>query len=130
MMEKKNSKQNKRERTTKTTNNTRPMSSSQQNLGFCSAYKIVEVEWLDAQSGFSCPLTIEELEREKPIHTLSVGYLLKEDEEKVILGFMMFGDEGMFKHWQLIPKGMIKQINQITIKKRHFTTNKINQKRR
>ena len=73
-------------------------------------YKIVEVEWLDAQSGFSIPLTIEELEGEKPIHTLSVGYLLKEDDEKVILGFMMFGDEGMFKHWQLIPKGMIKKM--------------------
>ncbi len=73
-------------------------------------YKIVEVEWLDAQSGFSSPLTIEDLEREEPVHTFSVGYLLKEDEDKIILGFMMFGDEGMFKHWQLIPKGMIKKI--------------------
>ncbi|KKK76217.1 hypothetical protein LCGC14_2865890 [marine sediment metagenome] len=73
-------------------------------------YKIVEVEWLDAQSGFSSPLTIEDLESEKPIVTSSVGYLLKEDSEKVILGFMMFGDEGMFKHWQLIPRGMIKNI--------------------
>ena len=73
-------------------------------------YKIVEVEWLDAQSGFSSPLTIEDLEREEPVHTFSVGYLLKEDEDKIILGFMMFGDEGVFKHWQLIPKGMIKKI--------------------
>lgn len=75
--------------------------------------KIVEVEWFDAQSGFSSPLTLEELERENPIHTFSVGYLLKEDKEKVILGFMMFGNEGMFKHWQLIPKGMIVNINNI-----------------
>ncbi len=73
-------------------------------------YKIVEVEWLDAQSGFSSPLTIEELESVEPAHTFSIGYLLKEDEEKVILGFMIFGDEGMFKHWQLIPRGMIKNI--------------------
>ncbi len=73
-------------------------------------YKIVEVEWLDAQSGFSSPLTIEELESVEPAHTSSVGYLIKEDEEKVILGFMLFGDEGMFKHWQLIPRGMIKNI--------------------
>lgn len=75
--------------------------------------KIVEVEWLNAQSGFSSPLTLEELESEEPLHTFSVGYLIKEDENKIILGFMMFGDEGMFKHWQLIPKGMIKKINVI-----------------
>lgn len=76
-------------------------------------YKIVEVEWLDAQTGFSQPLNLEELEKESPLHTFSVGYLLKEDEEKVILGFMMFGSEGFFKHWQLIPKGMIKSIKEI-----------------
>ncbi len=81
-------------------------------------YKIVEVEWLDAQSGFSSPLTIEELESEKPIITSSVGYLIKEDDEKVILGFMMFGDEGMFKHWQLIPKGMIKKIRTLEVQER------------
>jgi len=75
--------------------------------------KIVEVEWFDAQSGFSSPLTLEELEKEEPFHTFSVGYLIKEDKDKVILGFMMFGDEGMFKHWQLIPRGMIKKIKVI-----------------
>ena len=75
-------------------------------------YDVVEVEWLDAQSGFSSPLTIEELETEKPLHTFSVGYLIKEDQEKVILGFMLFGDE-MFKHWQLIPRGMIKRITKL-----------------
>ena len=75
--------------------------------------KIVEVEWLDAQSGFSQPLTIEDLESEEPYHTFSVGYLIKEDKEKIILGFMIFGDEGMFKHWQLIPRGMIKKIREL-----------------
>ncbi len=78
-------------------------------------YKIVEVEWFDAQSGFSSPLTLEELERERPLHTFSVGYLLKEDDEEIILGFMMFGDEGMFKHWQLIPKGMVKEIRTVEV---------------
>ncbi len=76
-------------------------------------YKIVEVEWLDAQSGFSSPLTLEELEREEPVHTFSVGYLLKEDKDKVILGFMMWGEEDWFKHWQLIPRGMIKNIKEV-----------------
>jgi len=77
-------------------------------------YKIVEVEWLDAQSGFSSPVTIEELESEEPYHTFSVGYLIKEDKKKVILGFMLFGEEEMFKHWQLIPRGMILNIKEVT----------------
>ena len=76
-------------------------------------YKIVEVEWFDAQSGFSSPLTVEELIQEKPFHSFSVGYLVAEDKEKIVLGFMMFGEEVMIKHWQLIPKGMIKKINVI-----------------
>ncbi len=76
-------------------------------------YDIVEVEWLDAQSGFGSPLSLEELEKEKPLHTFSVGYLLKEDQEKVTLGFMMFGEDEFFKHWQLIPRGMIKKITRI-----------------
>lgn len=78
-------------------------------------HPIVEVEWLDAQSGFSSPLTIEELEREEPFHTFSTGYLIVEDKDKIVLGFMMFGDEGMFKHWQLIPKGMV--LKMTTLKK-------------
>ncbi len=80
-------------------------------------YKIVEVEWLDAQSGFSTPLTIEELEETEPYHTFSVGYLVKEDKEKIVLGFMLFGEE-MFKHWQLIPRGMIKKIRRIKDEKK------------
>ena len=76
-------------------------------------YDIVEVEWLDAQSGFGSPLTIEELEKEEPLHTFSVGYLLKEDEAKVTLGFMVFGKDEFFKHWQLIPRGMIIKITKI-----------------
>lgn len=76
-------------------------------------YPICEIEWLDAQSGFGTPWTLEELESVEPAHTFSVGYLLKEDKEKIILGFMMFGDEGMFKHWQLIPRGMIKKITKL-----------------
>ena len=76
-------------------------------------FKVVEIEWYDAVSGFSSPLTIEDLEAERPIHTFSSGYLIKEDKEKIVLGFMLFGKEGMFKHWQLIPKGMIKNITVI-----------------
>lgn len=76
-------------------------------------FDIIEVEWMDAHSGFSSPLTIEELEEEGPIHTLSAGYLIKEDQEKIVLGFMLFGKEGCFKHWQVIPRGMIKRITKL-----------------
>ena len=72
--------------------------------------KIIEVEWLDAQSGFSTPVDIEEAKEVEPILTHSVGYLLHEDKEKIMLGFMMFDNKDCFKHWQLIPKGMVKKI--------------------
>ena len=71
-------------------------------------YKVEEIVWLDAQSGFSIPLTIDELREEEPLWTKSVGYVLDEDKNRIILGFMLFGREGI-KHWQLIPKGMIKE---------------------
>ena len=74
-------------------------------------YKIVEIEWLDAQSGFGNAQFVEELvHEEKPIHSFSTGYLLHECKEYIILGFMLFGED-MVKHNQLIPRGMIKKIN-------------------
>ncbi len=73
-------------------------------------YKIVEVEWFDAQSGFGNSESIEELIKDwTPLHSFSVGYLLYECKKYVILGFMLFGED-MVKHNQLIPKGMIKKI--------------------
>ena len=78
--------------------------------------KIVEVEWIDAHSSMDA-LTISELEKQKPFITKSCGYLIKEDEEKVVLGFMLFGfnvmDEPILKHYQVIPKGMVKKIRVI-----------------
>ena len=73
-------------------------------------YKIVEVEWVDAQSGFGQAEYIEDvISNCNLVTTFSAGYLLHEDKEKVILGFMLFSDE-MVKHKQMIPKGMIKKI--------------------
>lgn len=77
-------------------------------------FKQVEVEWLDAQAGFGQAMLIEELIKEEPQITFSTGYLLHEDKEKIILGFMLFGED-MVKHSQLIPKGMIKKINVLSI---------------
>lgn len=73
-------------------------------------HKIVEVEWFDAQSGFGNAQYIRDLiDEEKPLHSFSVGYLLHECKEYIILGFMLFGED-MVKHNQLIPRGMIKKI--------------------
>ena len=73
-------------------------------------YKIVEVEWLDAQSGFGSAEPIEELIKDwKPLHSFSTGYLLYECKDYIILGFMLFGED-MVKHNQLIPRGMIKKV--------------------
>jgi len=72
--------------------------------------KIVEVIWFDAQTGFSVPQDLEEIARVKPLLTQSCGYLVDENKERIVLGFMMFDGEDMVKHWQLIPRGMIKKI--------------------
>jgi len=78
--------------------------------------KIVEVSWIDAQSSMDA-MTLSELEKQKPFETKSCGYLIKEDEEKIILGFMLFGfnvnEEPLLKHYQVIPKGMVKKIRVI-----------------
>lgn len=73
-------------------------------------YKIVEIEWFDAQSGFGQAEFIDDLiQQAKPLHTFSVGYLIHDNKESVLLGFMLFGEK-MCKHNQLIPRGMIKNI--------------------
>ena len=81
-------------------------------------YKLVEIEWFDAQSGFGNAEFVNDLIREcKPLHSFSVGYLLNQDEDAILLGFMLFGEE-MVKHNQLIPKGMIKEIRELVFDKR------------
>ena len=71
------------------------------------SFKIVEVHWFDAQSSMQ-NLTIEEAKKKfKPILTKSVGYLIDDSQkEYLLLAFTDFG-QGQFKHWQVIPKGMI-----------------------
>ncbi|KKN27751.1 hypothetical protein LCGC14_0861010 [marine sediment metagenome] len=76
----------------------------------------VEVEWIDAHSSLD-GMTISELEKATPFLTKSCGYLIKEDKEKIVLGFMCFGvninDEPLLKHYQVIPKGMVKKITKL-----------------
>jgi len=74
--------------------------------------KIVEVEWFDAQTSTQS-LFIEEIKEElKPLHSHSVGYLIHETDDYIVLGFLDFGND-LIKHHQLIPRPMIKKINVI-----------------
>ena len=71
-------------------------------------YKLIEIDWIDAQSGFGradeIDILIQEL-KDNPTKSKTCGYLLYEDKEIVIVGFYLFDD--MVKHWQMIPKKMI-----------------------
>ena len=68
--------------------------------------KPIEIIWIDAQSSLEL-LTLEEAKQIEPHITKSVGYLAYEDKYKVLLCFTDFNN-GIYKHWQMIPKGMIK----------------------
>lgn len=77
-------------------------------------FKIVEVEWFDAQSSMES-WTVEELtDVLKPLHTKSAGYLIVEKKDYIVLGFCTFGN-GLIKHHQCIPRGMIKKIKPLNI---------------
>jgi len=69
--------------------------------------KIIEVIWFDAQSSLKHINKQQAIENLKPRTTKSVGYLVKEEKNYLLLAFMKFDDDS-FKHWQVIPKGMIK----------------------
>lgn len=84
-------------------------------------FKPVEVEWTDANSSLDS-FTISELEAQEIPISRSCGYLIKEDKEKIVLAFMTFGHnvlgELIMKHYQVIPKGMIKKIRTLKAQKK------------
>ena len=58
----------------------------------------------------------EFLKRFEPLYNYSIGHLLCNDKEKIILGFLIMDDKDenpAVKHWQLIPKGMVKKITKL-----------------
>jgi len=92
-------------------------------------FPLVEVKWLDAQTGFSQLMPISKFKIDfKPFYNYSFGYLLENNKDHIILGFLLMDSEVVdeetgVKHWQLIPKGMVKKIKYVEIKK-----NKVPQK--
>ena len=74
--------------------------------------EVVEVHWFDAQTSTES-MFINEIEQHlKPIYSKSVGYLLIDKPDFITLGFLVFGN-GLIKHHQVIPRGMIKKIEVI-----------------
>lgn len=82
--------------------------------------KIVKVEWKDAKTSYGTPITLEEAKEEQLVEAETIGYLLKDDDEKVIIAsFCFFDDDGeeMFlKTIHVIPKKTIKNIFELHIK--------------
>jgi hypothetical protein len=79
-------------------------------------YRIVEVQWFDAQSYCGPAEDISYMiENMKPELTYSVGYLLNECKESILLGFILFNKEKI-EHAQLIPRGMVRTIRYINEK--------------
>jgi len=79
-------------------------------------FPLVQVKWLDAQTGFASLLPISEFKKDfSPFYNYSFGYLLENNKDHIILGFLIMDSEIIdeetgVKHWQLIPKGMVKKI--------------------
>ncbi len=82
-------------------------------------FPLVKVKWLDAQTGFSQLMPISEFKKDfKPFYNYSFGYLLENNKNEIILGFLLMdseiiNEETGVKHWQLIPKGMVKKITKL-----------------
>ena len=83
----------------------------------------VEVEWIDAQTGFGELQEIGEFKQKlEPFISLSCGYLLEDNKDYIILGFLLMDkkitEQTGVKYWQLIPRGMVKKITKLEEKKK------------
>ena len=74
-------------------------------------FKMVVVDWFDAQSSTDS-IYISEIKNMKPIKSHSLGYLVYEDKDFIVLSFLNFGHR-LMKHHQCIPRGMIKKIREV-----------------
>ena len=73
-------------------------------------YDIVEIEWIDAIA-YSTKAFIKDLVQEEFPITISCGFLINEDKNKIILASMMY--EEILEQYQIITRGMIKKITKL-----------------
>ena len=77
---------------------------------------IVEVIWLDAQEETEM-LVLEAAEGQTPIPARTVGFLVKNSKDCVVVSASVFGegepDENVYRSTWTIPKGCIKEIRKL-----------------
>ena len=82
--------------------------------------EIVKVEWKDATTRHDVSVTLEEAKKEELLDVETIGYLIKEDKEKVVIASMCFIDNEELKIYpktiHIIPKGSIVNIFELGFK--------------
>lgn len=76
--------------------------------------KLVKVEWIDARTILD-PILIQDLEKEQPIKTIAVGYLVKDSEDVIVVSSFKCeeGEINSFKYSHIIPKCLVKSIEEL-----------------
>lgn len=78
-------------------------------------FKIVEVEWFDAQISLDAT-TIDQIKSNLPGFipqlTKTVGYLIYQTSDYIVLAYSYFTNETIQYH-QIIPKGIIKHMREL-----------------
>lgn len=72
--------------------------------------KIVKIDWIDSQTVEAGLMTIEEIKTLKPLPCTTVGFLLSENKECVIVCDECWIDKECANYIHLIPKPIIKKI--------------------
>ena len=73
---------------------------------------IVEVEWIDAATT-THELSLDQAREQTCMPARSVGYLISNNKERVVLAMTEFTEAGDVKFLHNIPKGMIKKIKKL-----------------
>ena len=80
-------------------------------------YKLVEVLWKDAESHDEWVTLSDITDDNKPLDCVSVGFLVKETEDRVILcATLSLATDNQVSGHITIPKGMITAIKNLTYK--------------
>ena len=73
---------------------------------------IVEVEWFDAAT-VAHEVMLEEAQKQTGIKAQTVGYLVSDNKERVVLAATLFPEASDARMLNIIPRGMIKKIRKL-----------------
>lgn len=81
-------------------------------------YRLVEVLWDDAESSTERWASLIEVTKDEPTLCISVGWLIKETDTKLHLAAsLVLGDSDQVSGHVSVPKLMVKQIRELSVKK-------------